>query len=228
MPVIAPDVLTHQGINPKCIQPLPPGPSETPEAQQTRILRCRAGDDGREQLERFASRSFHRHHRACSIDFLPTLLGLEGTEGRILATVGYRGCGRAPVFLEQYLPLPIERHIKLISGVAAERHDIAEIGNLAAKNSYWAHQLFCNLAYELSEQGFQWAVFTATCQVRRIFSGVGIELLELGVADPDQLGDAAYGWGSYYENAPRVMAGCIDAAMPKFTGRGIDRSGSAQ
>lgn len=55
---------------------------------------------------------------------------------------------------------------------------------------------------------------------------MGIELLELGVADPNQLGDAAYGWGSYYENAPRVMAGGIDAAMPKLTGRGIDRSGS--
>ncbi|TPW09815.1 MAG: hypothetical protein FD130_2394, partial [Halothiobacillaceae bacterium] len=54
--------------------------------------------------------------------------------------------------------------------------------------------------------GYEWVVFTATVQVRNNFAKFGIPLTYLDNADKARLGEAQNAWGSYYEQAPQIMA----------------------
>jgi hypothetical protein len=215
-------------IVPGCGESLRPGPALAPTAPHPRVLRCNVNCPQRKGLEQFVSHKFRNQHDVTRVSFLPSLLGLKDISGNILAAVGYGSCTDKPTLLEQYLDAPIDEHIALLSGTAIQRHEIVEIGNLAADNSYWASLLFSHLAEDLSQQGYRWAAFTATRQVRRIFTAMGVSLTELAGADPDRLGMTAQNWGNYYQNAPRVVVGNIHPAMSKLMPSGIDRSGKAQ
>ena len=213
---------------PGCEETLRLRPAPAPAALTPRVLRCDTDCPQREDLERFTRRIFRNQHGVTNVSFLPSLLGLKDNSGNVLATVGYGSCTDEPTFLEQYLDVPIEEHIALLGGTAIQRSEIVEIGNLAAENSFWASLLFSHLAVDLSQAGYRWAVFTATRQVRRIFTAMGVGLTELASADPARLGDAAQDWGSYYQNVPRVVAGNIHSAMPKLVSSVIDRPGYTQ
>jgi hypothetical protein len=73
--------------------------------------------------------------------------------------------------------------------------------------------LFMALARYLDQVGCEYAVATATRQLRRTFGRVGFPTRRLTTADPTRLGDEARDWGGYYERDPEVLAGAIAPAL---------------
>ncbi|MFV3076513.1 thermostable hemolysin [Niveispirillum fermenti] len=135
----------------------------------------------------------------------PMLMSLRDTEDRILAGVGFRPAGEAPLFLETYLDRPVEA---MILGTVA-RSRIVEIGNLAAVEPGASYLLFMALAAYLHGCGFEKAVVTATRSLRRLFRRIGFDAMELCQARPERMGPAAADWGSYYAADPRVVCGDV-------------------
>lgn len=135
----------------------------------------------------------------------PMLMSLRDADDRLLAGVGFRPAGDAPLFLETYLDQPVET---LIEG-GAERSRLVEIGNLAATEAGASYLLFMALAAYLHGRGFDKAVVTATRPLRRLFRHIGFDTVELGRADPARVGPAATTWGSYYANDPRIICGNV-------------------
>jgi hypothetical protein len=58
-------------------------------------------------------------------------------------------------------------------------------------------------------------VFTATQELIRIFTKLGLPLLALAKADPARLGEEAGSWGTYYDTQPIVVAGRIQLALER-------------
>jgi len=143
----------------------------------------------------------------------PTLMSVQDAEGEIHAAVGFRPAREEPLFLERYLDEPIERALSQAMDTAAERADVAEIGNLASRSAGASLFLFMALARHLDEVGCDYAVATATRQLRRTFGRVGFPTRRLTTADPARLGEEACDWGGYYERDPEVLAGAIAAAL---------------
>ncbi|MFX5141988.1 thermostable hemolysin, partial [Acinetobacter baumannii] len=56
-------------------------------------------------------------------------------------------------------------------------------------------------------------VFSATGQVAAMVDKVGLPTRALALADPARLTGSVDDWGSYYESAPRVMVGDVQAAF---------------
>jgi hypothetical protein len=138
---------------------------------------------------------------------LPHLLTLRGAGGQLCAVAGYRGAGEAPLYLENYLDVPIEQAIAGSEGAPVERSTIVEVGNLASARCRTACHLMALLPGHLLEQGYVWIAFTATQVVRQMLTRFAAPVIDLGAARPEKvalLGDA---WGTYYENEPRVMVG---------------------
>jgi hypothetical protein len=135
----------------------------------------------------------------------PMLMSLRDADDRILAGVGFRPAGAAPLFLETYLDQRVEQLIP----DAPDRARIVEIGNLAASEAGASYLLFMALAAYLHGRGFEKAVVTATRPLRRLFRSIGFDAVELGRADPDRIGPAAASWGSYYANDPRIVCGNV-------------------
>ena len=82
------------------------------------------------------------------------------------------------------------------------RHEILEIGNLAAEKGR-ARWLVLSLIRYLAEQRFRYVVFTATDQVQQLFARVGLAPLYLQEATPDRVPDPQ-SWGLYYQHTPQV------------------------
>ncbi len=159
----------------------------------------------RQEIERFIRAIFRRAYGANVRHLPPHLLSMR-QDGRILAALGIRPAKEAPLFLENYLEKPIECTLAEHLKHPIERNRIVEIGNLASAHGGGARALIITLTAYLSGAGYDWAVFTATPQVRNNFTRLGIELTPLIVADKTRLGDAQCDWGSYYDQAPVVVA----------------------
>ena len=70
------------------------------------------------------------------------------------------------------------------------------------------------LTQHLRAENFTWVSFTGTCALRNAFQRMGLTLLDIAPANSAYLPEAARsGWGSYYEHAPRVMAGEISSGF---------------
>lgn len=167
---------------------------------------CRAGDAGREELETLIQNAFARQHGAQVHAFMPSLLGLWGSTGRLTGAVGYRGAEEGALFLENYLGDPIEAVIERRMQRPVARHEVVEVGNLAGVNCRAACRLVAALPPMLRAQGRRWIVFTATDTVRAVLSTLGAPLMELAVADAVRA-PAGDDWGRYYACDPRVMVG---------------------
>lgn len=176
--------------------------------ESPRIRICHPGDQGRDALESLIQTAFAREHDAEVHSFMPSLLGLWGASGRPAGAVGYRGAEEGRLFLENYLPEPIEALIATRSARPVERHEIVEVGNLAGVNCRAACHLVAALPPLLLSQGRRWIVFTATDTVRNVLTRLGAPLVELAQA---QAASAPAGdrWGRYYARDPRVMMGFL-------------------
>lgn len=170
---------------------------------------------GREQVERFVAAVYQRRFGATVRQFAPVLVSLHDEQGERVAAAGYRAAQLGPLFLERYLPTPVQALLP----AAPSREGIVEVGHLAAVRAGEGRRLIRLLGPHLSSQGFEWAVSTLTQELRNLLVRMGVTPLALGVADPALLGEQAASWGSYYEHQPLVLAGRIDAATQRLSRR---------
>lgn len=168
----------------------------------------------RRGAEAFLEAAYDRAFGGKILGHFPVLMCVEDRGGKVQAAVGFRQAGEHPLFLEQYLDEPVEVLIARAVGRPVSRTTVVEIGNLAAESSAASRLLFKCLGRRLHGLGCDYAVATATRQLRRTFERLRFPVHELGAADPSRLPDAGREWGAYYAHQPRVLAGAIAQALP--------------
>lgn len=171
----------------------------------------------RRRVEAFVEQTYARTYGGRIASHYPTLMSVQDEPGRIYAVVGFRLAGAGPLFLEQYLEVPIEQ------AAMAPRAGIAEIGNLASNGRGATVFLFLELAAHLRQIGCRIAVATATAELRGIFDKAGFPTLELARARPERLPDNGQAWGRYYEADPVVLAGSIAETLPNLRSYASER-----
>lgn len=157
----------------------------------------------------FIRRRFNQAHQARVSHFMPQLFGLQSEDGSLYGAAGCRRADSGVLFLERYLDVPIEQAIFERSGVRVARHQIVEVGNLAAEGAGTARTLIVKLTRQLALQGFRWVTFTGTQEVLNSFHRLGLAPQSLGLADPARMGESLADWGRYYDSAPQVVFGEI-------------------
>lgn len=199
----------------RLLNPLPAFAAHTPGSPQRSVV------------EQYIARQFRAVHGATIHEFMPILLTMS-CHGRISAATGIRAASERPLFLEQYLSPPIEVAIAGATGTTVRRTRIAEIGNLVATRGGASYLLFMVLTNMLEAADFDWVVFTATPQVQKSISYLGLETHVLGPADPERLTrSSAEEWGRYYASQPMVVAGHIADAMNVLSQRKLCASALA-
>jgi len=181
-------------------------------AADARVVELHTEDSlQRTEVEQFIREVYAERFGARLGVLMPVLAALSDGNRGVQAAAGLRPAVLGPLFVEQYLDASIEQVVESTTGHRVARSRIIEVGNLATRLPGIARVLFVALTQCLYERGFDWVVFAGTTDVRAIFRRMGIELVSLGPADPNRLGDARRDWGSYYDNQPVVMAGSIAA-----------------
>ena len=95
------------------------------------------------------------------------------------------------------------------------RDHVVEVGHLASEKPGSSLHVIVALARHLAQAGYEWVVFTATRELVRLFTRLGLPLLALAKADPARLGDEAAAWGRYYDTQPVVVAGRIRLGLER-------------
>lgn len=167
-----------------------------------------------EAMQAFVADRFAHAYGAQVRAGYPQMAGLLGPDGAIVAAAGIRFAEAGPLFLEQYLDMPIETAVGEALGCTASRHEIAEIGSLASIHPAWSMQLFESLPPWLGAAAdCRFAVATMRPDLARMLSRSGFGLHLIGDADPARLGQGAEAWGDYYDARPRIYAGRVSSSM---------------
>ncbi|MDC7694345.1 thermostable hemolysin [Asticcacaulis sp. DXS10W] len=176
------------------------------------ITLCTAFHPERLRAEAFVEAAFAKAYDGIIRHHYPILMSVRDRSDTILAVAGFRFAALEPLFLEAYLDRSVEATLAQHEQSAVRRHQIAEIGNLAASDQAQARGaaifLFKALSEHLASKGLTYAVATATAPLRRLFSRVAFEISEIAQAHPERLNNAA-DWGRYYDHDPRVLFGRI-------------------
>lgn len=162
-----------------------------------------------EVLARFVRAAYLDHFGAQLGALMPELCALVDLDGLPRAVAGFRRAADGPLFLEQYLAGSVEEALAAATGERVGRDGVWEVGNLATRCPGAARDFVRRAATALAERGAEWAVFTGTRRVVAVFRRLGIPLITLAHADPGRLVTHDADWGSYYEHAPRVVAGRV-------------------
>ena len=161
----------------------------------------------RAAAEGFVCAAFLTAYEARVEHFLPTLMALRNDSGRMLAVLGLRETGADSLFLEQYLDRPVEQALSAAVACPVDRASLVEVGNFAVGAAGGGRWLITALTAYLYAAGRSWTVFTCGPELQNAFRRLGVELVDLGAADPGRLSvDERARWGSYYAQKPRVMA----------------------
>ena len=174
-------------------------------------------------VEDFIAAEFREHFGAELRSFMPTLVGLHDTTGRLKAAVGCRAAAREPLFLETYTNGPIEQVLRRQSGIDVARSAIVEVGSLACTGGRAAMEIVAALGPVLIREGFSWVVFTGADTVRNVFRRLHLKPIALCIANKSVLGAAQQEWGSYYEHNPVVMAGRLADGIGALEAAALDR-----
>jgi len=142
------------------------------------ITLVRKREKPRKEIERFIQCVFRHAYGARINQFPPHLLSMR-QDGKVLAALGLRSAKDETLFLESYLDKPIENILAEKASRPTDRNRIIEIGSLASSHGGGARALIITLTAYLSGASYEWAVFTATPQVRNNFAKLGIELIPL-------------------------------------------------
>ncbi|MDF3932547.1 thermostable hemolysin [Pseudomonas citronellolis] len=193
-----------------------------PERRCSLLLR-QAGDADRERLEAFIHERFEHVHHADVHHYLPELLGLHDSHGRLIAVVGMRLANTGPLFLERYLDEPLEAPVSRLAGRPVARDELVEVGNLAALSAGAARLVIIATTWLLAARDLHWVAFTGAAGLVNSFHRLGLEPNVLASADPERLAGEEDSWGSYYAQHPRVFAGDISYGQ-----RELERSGAYQ
>jgi hypothetical protein len=198
--------------------------SPTPPVELLRQSFCQrfdlreAGPVERPVLQAFIQRCFHASHGAHIEHFMPRLLGLYNRTGDLVAAFGMRTADQGPLFLENYLDVPIETMLRARFGPRIRREDIVEVGNLSATHAGATRWLILAITLMLHQQRHRWITFTATGVVRNALLRLGLQPVELGAAALSRLPahEQAH-WGNYYQQAPVVMTGDMEYGFRALT-----------
>lgn len=163
----------------------------------------------RARVEDFIRRVYDESYNAEIIVNYPILMSVRDSGGNIMAAVGFRPANQEPLFLEQYIGVPIEQSLSSIYSQAISRNHIAEIGNLASTGGGASIFLFMALASHLNNKGISHAVATGTDYLHKKFIQLGLKPKKICDATPEALSSEIEKWGSYYETNPRVLVGSI-------------------
>jgi hypothetical protein len=174
-----------------------------------------AAESERGDIEDFIRAVYARRFDASVHGFMPELVARRDALGRIVAAAGIR-IATEPLFLEQYLDRPVERHIERLTGLRPDRAAIAEVGQLAAARAGEGRKLIFELARRLAGHRVEWVVGTLTEELRHLFARMGVEPLVLDRADPQRLAASHDDWGRYYEHRPQVLAGHLPTAIAQL------------
>jgi hypothetical protein len=176
----------------------------------TGIVLAEVDAAGRSVLEGFIARRFREVYDARVAHFLPRLFGARDVQGRLIAAFGLRSAAEGPLFLEQYLDVPVEIAIETSFGAPASRTAIAEVGNLAGTTSGALRALIPALTRRLADEGFAYVAFTGSSRLCNGFSRLGLPLRSVAGAAVDRLPAAEQSsWGRYYDSGPGVMLGDV-------------------
>lgn len=187
-------------------------PLATAPRSRFRLHHC--DDEARLETEQFISRVYRQHFGARLTRFMPVLVS-RSVDGRTCAAAGYRSAVE-PLFLERYLPQPVEQMLAAAAGERIARTQIVEVGQFASQRPGEGRRLMIALARHLLDAGLRWAVITATADLRRMFRHQGLSALPLADAQRRCVGDDAPLWGSYYRHAPKVLAGDLLANLARL------------
>lgn len=127
-----------------------------------------------------------------------------------------RCAGDGPLYLERYLPSPVEQLLRSGDRSPVARSEIVEIGNLASSGRGGSLFLFVMLTAFLHRSRITHAAVTATQSLRRTFAAFGFEFSQLARACPQRLPDGGSSWGSYFRTDPWVLAGPIAPASARL------------
>lgn len=187
--------------------------SDSPAAPIT-VTHTPVGTPRRPEAEAYIRGIFAQRYQAEPAVFAPNLVMMEQHQ-RIIAATGWRGAGAEALYLERYLDVPIEAAMEELASQTVVRERIVEVGHLAADKPGASIHVILTLAEYLHRVGFEWVVFTATQELIRIFTRLGLPLLALAKADPARLGGDAGAWGTYYDTQPVVVAGRIQLGLAR-------------
>lgn len=197
--------------------PLPSEESNRPNPGASRFLVVGPGHPRRAVVEGFIAGIYGRHYDARITHWSPWLVALFRRD-RPIAAAGYRRAGE-PLYLERYLDAPIEDTISAIHrGRIIERHSIVEVGHFASTYPGDGRRLLRPLARHLATLDCSWVTFTATRELRTLFTHFGLVAPSLGRADPARLGASAGTWGRYFDHKPIVLAGELQPNLARLEG----------
>lgn len=166
----------------------------------------------------FILRRFRQAYDARPALNFPPLMAMTTGQGTLLAVVGMRMAGAGRLFLEDYLDAPVEHCLPDCQGA---REGVVEIAHLAGVEAGVSRPLFITMAPWLEHKAMEWVVCTGTGQLRNGFQQMGIDVSDLGAADPSRLADSGRGWGRYYQHQPRVMAIHVPSGVDKLRRAGL-------
>ncbi len=173
----------------------------------------------RAAVEAFIGQHFAESFGSRVEAFMPRLFSLSNREGEICGAFGLRS-GNRKLFLEQYLDAPIDRIIAGHVGTRVERRAIVEVGHFSGAFPGAVRVMIGLLNERLHREGFEWVVFTGTTALRNAFSRLGLAPVDIQAATIDRLPpEERAAWGSYYEHAPRVLAGSVREGYRALRGR---------
>lgn len=160
------------------------------------------------ETRHFIADTFANHYNARIDTFCQQLVSVRNTQGKVCAAAGYNLAEEGPLFLEQYLDMPLEQHASLQLGVDIRRAEIAEVGNLAATQAGGARLLIELMTQHLYSEGRRWVAFTATRSLINSFHRLGLAPVVLATALAERVKNPQ-SWGTYYLQQPLVAIGDI-------------------
>ena len=165
----------------------------------------------RSSVETFISERFAECFGSRIEAFMPRLFSVRNRAGELCGAFGLRSASRN-LFLEQYLDTPIEHVIATRAGRRVERRVIVEVGHFSGSFPGAVRAMIELLTERLHQEGYEWVVFTGTTGLRNAFCRLGLFPIDIQAATADRIpAEERAAWGSYYDHAPRVLAGNVQA-----------------
>jgi hypothetical protein len=174
--------------------------------------------EGRGRVEAFLRDGFEKKFSAKTNSFMPLIMETSDNENNITACVGIRRLEDDLAFLECYLDTSIESFLEKKFGKSVERNKVIELGSIISNEPGAGGWLIIAMAAWLKGAGYEWAVLTATDDLKKAIGKLGIELIDLVPAKPTALSvEEQAMWGSYYDYDPVVYATNVNDGYQKVT-----------
>ena len=163
----------------------------------------------RSQAENFIKAGFKKSYGAIISVSMPQILTVEN--GKLKAALGIRSA-KSPLFIEQYLSVPVEQ-LNILASEKIRRNEIVEFGSLYSNANRFTIPLFLVTAVSLYCRNYKYLVFSGTEQVLTILKKAGVNFSYVCDADQNLLAASDDDWGSYYQADPKVVLVSLSKVM---------------